>query len=142
MEILVSQEEISKLIPQRDPVLLVNQLLSYTKTEAVSSFEITADHVFVNADGFLVESGLIENIAQTTAMHMGYEYYVKGIPAPEGYIGSIRQLQILELPPVNTTITTHIQVVNEILGVTIVEGKVLYNDRIIAQGEMRLVQAK
>ncbi len=142
MKPLVSQQEITKLIPQRHPILLVDQLLSYTKEEAVSGFHISPDHIFVNKNGFLTESGLIENIAQTTAMHQGYEYYLKGVPAPEGYIGSIRKLQILELPPVNADLKTHITITGEILGVTIINGQVFYNDKEIAHGEMRLVQVK
>ncbi len=142
MEPLVAQHEVTKLIPQRHPILLVDQLLSYTKEEAVSGFHISSDHIFVDKNGFLTESGLIENIAQTTAMHQGYEYYIKGVPAPEGYIGSIRKLRIIELPPVNTTLKTRITIVSEILGVTIISGQVLYNGKEIAHGEMRLVQVK
>ncbi|MGM5631284.1 hypothetical protein O2K51_10320 [Apibacter raozihei] len=141
MEALVTKDNIKKLIPQREPVLLVDELLNYSEEDATSVFFIPQDHIFVNQAGYLEESGLIENMAQTTAMHMGYEFYKNGVPAPEGYIGSIRKLHVYALPLSGTSIKTHITKLNEILGVVIVSAEVIYNDKIIAQGEMRLVQS-
>ena len=63
---------IIELIPQRNPFVMVDKLLSATETTAHTSFEIKAGNILLN-NGFFSEAGLVENIAQTAAAHAGSE---------------------------------------------------------------------
>ena len=63
--------KITDYIPQREPIVMVSALLSANKEEAVSEFNITDDNIFCQ-DGYLTESGIIENIAQTAAAMTGF----------------------------------------------------------------------
>jgi predicted hotdog family 3-hydroxylacyl-ACP dehydratase len=133
--------DITKLIPQKTPFVLVDALLEFSPTKVVSAYTIPNTNLFLK-NNTLLEPGLIENMAQTVALHTGYDYFLKGEEAPTGYIGSIKKVTIHELPKLNETITTEAIILHEFMGVTMVEIKV-YNalKEVIAFGEMKTVIA-
>lgn len=121
---------------------MVDVLLYFSKTKVVSSLTIRKNNIFFDS-GVLLESGLIENMAQTVALHTGYEYYLKGEQAPTGYLGSIKKIEILTLPKLNETIITEVQILHVIMGVTLVEIHVYNaNKEMVASGQMKTVIAK
>ncbi|MCF1190186.1 hypothetical protein LRR18_01215 [Mangrovimonas sp. AS39] len=133
--------DISNLIPQKSPFVMVNSLEHFSETEVVSTFTITEDNIFVE-NGQLQEPGLVENMAQTVALHTGYAYFLKGEDAPTGYIGSIKKIAVKKLPSIKETITTKVSILHEIMGVTMVNVTVLNVDQEeIASGEMKTVIA-
>ncbi len=140
--ILSSEEKILKLIPQRPPFVLVDAIYEHTENEILSGFTVPEKHVLVNENGELSEPGMIEHFAQTIALHQGYNFYKKNEPAPVGYIGSIKNIDILSLPKVGQEIRTKIVILNQILGVTMVSGEIFLNEKLIATGEMRTIVAK
>ncbi|WP_053978211.1 FabZ [Mangrovimonas xylaniphaga] len=133
--------DVLPLIPQRYPFVMVDALKEFSKTEVVSSFTILEDNIMTVQGGF-TEPGLVENMAQTVALHTGYDYYRRGEEAPTGYIGSIKKTSIKKLPVVGDTVTTKAMILHEIMGVTMVNVKV-YNaeGEEIASGEMKTVIA-
>ncbi len=133
-------ENIEHLIPQKFPFVMVDKLLEFSANKLSSSFLIEKNNLFVDR-GKLLESGLIENMAQTVALHTGYEYFVKGKPAPTGYIGAIKKSEIISLPNVNDCITTTIEVVQEFDGVSLVDVSVCSNNQIIATSQLKTVIA-
>ncbi len=140
--LLSSEEKILRLIPQRPPFVLVDKIYEHSENEILSGFTVPENHVLVNEKGELSEAGLIEHFAQTIALHQGYNFYLKDEPAPVGYIGSIKNVDILALPKTGQEIRTKIVILNQILGVTMVSGEVYLNDQQIASGEMRTIVAK
>src|SRR5690554_7420315 len=74
--------DVSHLIPQKTPFVMVDTLLDFSENKVVSSFQIKADNLFVNNNRFL-ESGLIENMAQTVALHTGYDFFIKNEDPPD-----------------------------------------------------------
>lgn len=127
---------IRKLIPQREPMVMVDKLIFSDETKTRSGLTISLPNIFCE-DGVFSESGLIENIAQTAALRIGYFYYQKKQDAPKGYIGAIKNLEIFQLPIVNDNIETEVQVEQEIFGVTLVNAKVWLNGQLIAECEMK-----
>jgi|SRR5690606_1826740 len=142
MSLVSSQEVIRKLIPQQPPFVLVDKLVEYGDDHLVSGFEIPLDHVLVREDGLLSEAGVIEHFAQTIALHQGYEYSLRGLNPPVGYIGAIKDFEILQLPPAGSELRTHLRILQRLFGVTLVRGEVSLQNQIIARGEMRTVIAK
>lgn len=133
--------DITHLIPQKTPFVMVDALMDFSKSQVQSSFKIPKDNLFVENAVFL-ESGLIENMAQTVALHTGYDFFLKGEPAPTGYIGSIKKIEITKLPKVDETITTQATILHEFMGVTMVEVKAFdAAGNEIASGEMKTVIA-
>ena len=135
-------KNISHLIPQKTPFVMVDTLVDFSKKKVVSNFTILKSNIFVENNVFL-ESGLIENMAQTIALHTGYDFFLKGEEAPTGYIGSIKKTEIVTLPKLGETITTKVEILHEFLGVTMVTVKVFNANSIeIASSEMKTVIAK
>ncbi|MGB1307277.1 MAG: hypothetical protein ACPG6B_00100 [Oceanihabitans sp.] len=131
---------ISHLIPQKSPFIMVDTLLDFSENKVSSSFTILKDNLFVKNNLFL-EPGLIENMAQTVALHTGYDYFLKGEQAPTGYIGSIKKVSIKTLPKLNEKITTNVSILHEFNGVTMVSVSVFKDGLEIASGEMKTVIA-
>jgi len=112
--------DISHLIPQKKPFVMVDTLVSFSKTNIISALTVKKENLFFNNNMFS-EPGLIENMAQTVALHTGYDYFLKGEPAPTGYIGSIKKMEISRLPELDETIKTEAHILQEFMGVTLVE---------------------
>lgn len=111
---------IKHLIPQKTPFVMVDTLLGFSNTHIMSSFTILESNILFD-NQTLSEAGLIENMAQTVALHTGYDYFLKGQPAPTGYIGSIKDVKISRLPKLNEIINTEAHILQEFMGVTLVE---------------------
>ncbi|MBN1790939.1 MAG: pseudouridylate synthase [Bacteroidales bacterium] len=133
-----SDLNITDLIPQRPPMQMIDRLVYADDRSAKGSLYIKATNLF-SEKGFLRESGLIEFIAQTAAAFTGYRNKMNSGSVNEGYIGAIKNLVISSLPPVNSEIQSEIMVENEIVGFTIVTGKVFCKNRVIAECEMRIL---
>ena len=133
--------DISHLIPQKIPFVMVDTLLDFSSEKIISKFTIKDNNLFVKNGQFL-EPGLIENMAQTVALHTGYDYFLKGEEAPTGYIGSIKKVAIYKLPDLNEEITTEALILHEFMGVTMVDVKT-YNatNEVIASAQMKTVIA-
>lgn len=133
--------DISHLIPQKAPFEMVDTLLDFSKTSVTSSFTIKDNNLFV-VEGQFTEEGLVENMAQTVALHTGFSYFIEGKPAPTGYIGNIKTIEVFKLPSVQDTLTTTANILHEFMGVTMVEVTVKLGDVEVAKGEMKTVIAK
>jgi predicted hotdog family 3-hydroxylacyl-ACP dehydratase len=131
---------IPELIPQRPPMQMIDRLVSVTENSARGILTIREDNLFAE-NGFLSESALIEFIAQTAAAYTGYNSLVKNTSVREGYIVAVKNLSIHKLPPVYSVIQSEIEIVNEIVGFTIIVGKVLQEDKVLAECEMRILSA-
>jgi len=91
--ILVSKEQITDYIPQRNPILMIDTI-NYCEDKVIkTNFEVRVDNIFVK-DGLLYEPGIIENIAQTAAAKAGYEVKKYGAEPLVGFIGAIKDLII------------------------------------------------
>jgi predicted hotdog family 3-hydroxylacyl-ACP dehydratase len=116
---------------------MVHALVEADDSHAVTELGIEPDNIFVSNE-FFAEPGLVENIAQTAAMHVGYQCSLKNIPIPIGYIAAVKDLKIQALPKQNTRITTSVRVTNKVLDVTVVEGRVEQGGNLLCSCEMRI----
>jgi len=133
--------DIRSLIPQKFPFVMVGTLVSFDESEVVSSYKIEDSNIFYNGSVFS-ESGIIENMAQTVALHTGYDFFRKGEQAPTGYIGSVKKVTIKVLPILNEVITTKATILHEFMGVTMVSIQVFNSkNEEIASSEMKTVIA-
>lgn len=133
--------DISHLIPQKFPFVMVDSLHFFSEKEVVSALTITTTNIFCNNNVF-TEPGLIENMAQTVALHTGYDFYRKNEEAPTGYIGSVKKVDIHKLPKTGETITTKATILHEFMGVTMVSIQVMnFDEEVIAFSEMKTVIA-
>lgn len=136
----LNEKEIGELIPQKSPFVMVDSMSYYSNDKVISRFSILEENIFIS-NSFFTASGLIENMAQTVALHTGYQYFLKNEPAPTGYIGAIKTVEIFEFPKVNDTVKTTVEILHEIMGFTMVKAQVECNGRIVATSEMKTVLA-
>ena len=136
MEIL-GIEHVKRLIPQREPILMVDCIGEVTEDCGIAGLTITGENLFVE-NGILCEPGIIEHIAQSAAVVMGYECLHENRPVPLGFIASVRNLTVRKRPLVGDSIRTRVNVENRILNVVIVQAKTFLNSEEIASCEMRI----
>lgn len=132
------QNFVESLIPQRFPFVMVNSIAAYSENHLISGFEIKEENIFVQ-DGIFQASGLIEHQAQSVALHTGYKFYLLGKEAPTGYIGAIKSFEAEALPKVGDQLTTEATILNEMMGVTLVEIITKINETVIAKSQMKTV---
>ena len=108
------------IIPQRPPFVMIDTLLYADKEKARSTFYIQPDNLFVE-NGFFLEAGIIENIAQTCAAQIGYINREGAVKI--GVLVSIKNLKIYQLPLSHQTIETSVDVTNVIFETTVVDVK-------------------
>jgi 3-hydroxyacyl-[acyl-carrier-protein] dehydratase len=134
---LATRENIQRLIPQRSPMVMIDELIEVSDVHAVTRLQIRPGNIFIESD-HLAEPGMVENIAQTAAAQMGYQCSLKNIPVPIGYIAAIKNLEVLNLPELNSWITTSVRIINQVLDVTLAEGKIENNGVVCCTCEMRI----
>lgn len=127
---------VESLIPQRFPFVMVHELSAYSESHLLSGFEIKEDNLFIQ-DGLFQASGLIEHQAQSVALHTGYKYYLLGKEAPTGYIGAIKSFEAEILPKVGDQLKSEVTILNEVMGVTLVDIVTKLNGEVIAKSQMK-----
>ena len=97
-----------------------------------------ADNLFAEGE-VLNPCALVENIAQTCAARMGYiNHYIYKEKVKLGFIGSVRDLIILRDVKVGEVLTTAIEVMEEIMGLTLVRATVTVAGETIVTAEMKI----
>ncbi len=133
---------IKKLIPQKDPFVMIDKLLYFDTEKVVSGLKVTSDNILTSKDYF-TEGGLIENMAQSIALHRGYRGYInrgKDEKPKTGFIGSIKHATIHSLPKIGTELITTVEIIAEIMQVSLVEIRVNDTDgNLIASSEMKTI---
>ena len=129
--------DILSLIPQRPPFVMIDSLLHYDEAVTRSVFRIMPGNILVE-NGRLSESGLVENIAQTAAARAGFIARTTQQAVQVGYIGSLKNLRVYDLPKPEDVLETEIRVENQIFDVTVVIGKVWCNNLLLAECEMKI----
>jgi predicted hotdog family 3-hydroxylacyl-ACP dehydratase len=135
---MLADIDILTLLPQRPPFVMVDRLLHSDAKTTVTAITIREDNIFTE-NGELTEAGVMENIAQTCAARMGFiNKILQSGSVKIGFIGSVKNLVIEELPRMDDELKTTVEVVNEIFAITLVNAKVEVGEKLIASCEMKI----
>ena len=134
---LANRTDILQYIPQRKPIVMVHELVEADDDHVVTQFDIEPDNVFLSS-GYFAEPGMVENIAQSAAVHVGYQCALKQLPIPIGYIAAIKDLKVLSFPRQNSKIRTSVKVTNKVLDITVVQGTIEQEGELLCSCEMRI----
>ena len=130
--------DIHELLPQQEPFVMVSRLVHFDDVRTICEMDINADNIFVE-DGHLNASGMIENIAQTCAARIGYvNKYILKKAVQIGFIGAIRNLEVTDLPEVGQQITTIVDVIEEVFGMTLASAVIKQGNRTLMTTEMKI----
>ena len=114
----IENKNFKDFLPHRGVMLMVKDLL-YIDNESVSSgLPITKDCIFVK-NGYLSETGLIENAAQTSTAIVGQSFFSEDDLTGEsnkliGYINSIKKVEIFRLPKTGEYLTTKASLISRL----------------------------
>jgi len=125
------------LLPQRPPFIMIDRLVFSDEVVTTTKFLVRSDNIFMEGD-VLNACALVENIAQTCAARMGYINYVNHEKVRIGFIGSIRNLNILRPVRLGELLTTSIEVKEEVMQLTLVEASVRVGDETVVTAEMKI----
>lgn len=130
--------EIHTLLPQQEPFVMIGSMVRYDDENIETETYIKPDNIFVD-NGTFSSAGMIENIAQTCAVRIGYvnKYILKkGIQV--GVIGAVRKMTIDGHPNAGDTITTHVQIMEDIMGVILAMATITCKGVMIAKTQIKL----
>ena len=130
--------DIKSLIPQREPILLVDALVGVEGDMARTQLTVRRDNSFVGDDGLLAEPGLIEHIAQSAALRAGYMDRSRGEKVRLGYIGAVNDLKVHALPPVGSRLVTTIVVEQAVMNVTLLSARTECGGKPVAECRMKI----
>lgn len=132
---------ILELLPQRPPFIMVDKLLHFDEVRTNTCLTIRADNIFVD-DDTMTAAGLIENIAQTCAVRLGYiNRYIYKKDIKIGFIGAIKNLKIYRLPKLGEELFTSIVVEEEIFQMTLVNAEIKIGDDTLVSAVMKIAMS-
>ncbi len=137
MQDLLSRS-VTDFIPQREPFVLIDNILECNEKFTVSSFKVKGEHIMTK-EGRLSEGGLLENIAQTAAAGHGILMLSQNKEVIRGFIGSVKNMKIHKRPAEGTLLQTTVENTGQVMNVNIVKGVVKDGEgNLIAEAEMNI----
>ena len=134
---LYQGEDIKKLIPQRDPIMMVDALVSAEGDVCKTELGVRESNFFIEDDQLMSEP----HIAQSASAFAGYRCVVKGEPAPVGYIGEVKKFHCYRRPAIGDVLSTTITMGAEVNGITIITGETTVNGEVVADTQMKIFTA-
>jgi predicted hotdog family 3-hydroxylacyl-ACP dehydratase len=130
------EDSIMEYIPQRPPFVMVDSLLFCNAIQTQTKFTVKEDNLFVVAGRF-TEMGILENIAQTCAVRLGYLNKTQAVKI--GMIGSVDNFEVQYLPFTGGELITTITITAEVLNVVLFSATVLCGEIAVANCNMKVV---
>jgi predicted hotdog family 3-hydroxylacyl-ACP dehydratase len=120
---VTSGDDILRYIPQRPPVVMVDAFYGLDGECSYSGYTVPGESIFCRG-GILDECALIENMAQSAALRVGWLCVSEGKDVPLGFIGSVGKCDIARRARAGETLLTSVKVVAEIGNVTLAEAEI------------------
>ncbi len=114
----IENKNFKDFLPHRGTMLMVKDLLGIDDKSVSSGLPILESCIFVK-DGYLTESGLIENAAQTSTAIVGQGFFSEDDVTGEsnklvGYISAIKKVEVFHLPKIGEYIITRASLVSRL----------------------------
>lgn len=130
---------IEQLIPHRAPMRWVEELIDCTETTATATTRFTAEH-FAVTNGAVIETALVECLAQTVAAALGQRIRTSGQTgaANNGMLAAVSNFKIHARPPLDQTLTIEVREVKRLGPMLMITGKISCGTEVIATGDLSL----
>lgn len=135
---LLQGEEIKTLIPQREPIMMIDTFYGADANDGESGLCVKESNIFCE-DGLLREPGVVEHIAQTAAAFNGTRL-TEGSKPKLGYIGEIKKCEIVRLPKVGEKLRTHVHLEAQVMNVNLMTAETTINGEKIASCQIKLFE--
>lgn len=131
--------DIQELVPQRAPVLMVDALLHATDDAAETCLAVRPDNYFLDEDGLLAETGVLEHMAQSASALMGWRERCAGASTPPvGFIGEVKKFRCCRRPSVGENLHTSVTLRAEFDGIWVVGVTTQAGDRLVADTQLKV----
>ncbi len=138
MDEFIRSIDVHTVLPQQEPFVMIGCMTHFEMTTSTTETLIREDNIFVD-NGCFSASGMMENIAQTCAARVGYyNKYILHKDVQVGFIGAVRNYSIKALARVGQIITTKVDIVEEVFGMTLANAEVRCGGQLLATAEIKL----
>lgn len=138
MDEFIRSIDVHTVLPQQEPFVMIGCMTHFEMTTSTTETLIREDNIFVD-NGCFSASGMMENIAQTCAARVGYyNKYILHKDVQVGFIGAVRNYRIKALARVGQIITTKVDIVEEVFGMTLANAEVRCGEQLLATAEIKL----
>ena len=137
----IKGEDIKRLIPQREPFMMMDEIEASDGTHAVTALTVLKENYFILYDGTMAETGLIEHIAQSCSALMGLQVLEQENPSekpPVGLIGEIKRFECMRRPNIGEKVCTTIEFGFTFGNVTMATGESRVGDETIAKAQLKI----
>ena len=132
---------IENLIPHRAPMRFIDALVECTDTTAVATVCFRADS-FAVSNGFVLETALVECVAQTVAAALGQRALMHGksdfAVAATGMLVAVSNFKIQSRPPAGKTLRIEVRELKRLGLMLRVAGEISCDGQTIAAGQLTL----
>lgn len=148
LESSVVSAPITTLIPHREPMVMVDRVVSINGLQTKTSLLIVSDNLFVS-NGRLSEMGMLENIAQTSFIFLNHffaEQHTKVLTKNTdtlGFISTISSAEVFFSPVVGqvleTATETELVFSSDSLKICNIEGVAFVNNKLAMKTAMKML---
>ena len=139
-------KDIERLIPQRAPMLMVDEFEAVGANAADTALYVRSGNLFLLPDGTLAETGLIEHIAQSAAALAGYQPDGAAADSAQGagsqprigLIGEVKHFECHRRPAAGEKVLTHLEFGMSFGNVTLATGECRVEGETIAQAKLKI----
>ena len=131
---------IETLIPHRPPMRWINALTECTATTAVATVCL-GEHDLAVADGKVLETALVECMAQTVAAALGQRAQAGGGtsgPTANGMLVAVTNFKVLARPAAGQQLLIEVREAKRLGPMLLVSGTIRCAGEIVATGELSL----
>ncbi|MBK8341144.1 MAG: beta-hydroxyacyl-ACP dehydratase [Flavobacteriales bacterium] len=116
----------------------MDELVGAEPDRTVTRLTVSASNPFVEGD-ILLEGGLIEHVAQSSALGSGYTGAQAGAGDPRvGFIGAVTRLRIDRHPALGQQLETEVIMLYRMENVQVIQGTVRCGSEVVAEMEMKV----
>ncbi len=130
--------DVHEFLPQQEPFVMIGTLVAFGPACTVTETVVSDDNLFVD-DHQMSASGLIENMAQTCAVRIGFiNKMILKSEVQIGFIGAIRDMHIDILPHTGDTITTTVEFKESVFGMTLASANIVCGQQQLASAIVKI----
>lgn len=118
---------------------MVDRLLRTADDETETCFAVGSGNIFLDDQGCLAETGVLEHIAQSASAFAGWRALQAGAARPPlGFIGEVKKFHCHRRPCVGDELHTVVIIQTEFEGILVVSAEVQANGQPVADTQMKV----
>ena len=134
---MIKGEDIKRLIPQREPFIMVDGFEEGDGNSAVTTLCVGPNNYFMLPDGTMAETGLIEHLAQSCSALAGAQAQDPEHP-PVGLIGEVKHFKCYRRPRIGEGVRSTVTFCLTFGNVTLATGQAYVDEELIADIQLTI----